>query len=120
MKGTLETRPIYVSTAEHIQAHLMICFIALTMMRIIQYKLKSVIPAEQTADLNWSYGLPGSRLAEALKSWTVDELPGNLYRMQNADTDDLILILRSLNTELPLKLFSRGELRSLKSHVEVF
>ncbi len=26
MKGTLETRPIWVNTSEHIQAHLMICF----------------------------------------------------------------------------------------------
>ncbi|MCR4707839.1 MAG: hypothetical protein K5746_07820, partial [Clostridiales bacterium] len=30
MKGTLETRPIWVNTPEHIQAHLMICFMALT------------------------------------------------------------------------------------------
>jgi transposase len=120
MKGTLETRPIYVNTAEHIQAHLMICFMALTMMRIIQYKLKAVIPTEQTADLNWSYGLPGNRLAEALRSWSVDELPGNLYRMQNADNNDLRLILKSLNTELPLKLFSRGDLRALKSQIVVF
>ena len=31
MKGTLNTRPIYVNTPEHIQAHLLICFMALTM-----------------------------------------------------------------------------------------
>lgn len=31
MKGTLQTRPVYVSSPEHIKAHLMVCFIALTM-----------------------------------------------------------------------------------------
>ena len=29
MKSTLETRPVYVRTREHIEAHLMICFVAL-------------------------------------------------------------------------------------------
>ncbi|MBO4708772.1 MAG: IS1634 family transposase, partial [Kiritimatiellae bacterium] len=36
MKGTLETRPVFVQTPEHIKAHLMVCFMALTMIRIIQ------------------------------------------------------------------------------------
>ena len=39
MKGTLETRPIWVNTPEHIQAHLLICFMALTITRVIQYKI---------------------------------------------------------------------------------
>ena len=120
MKGTLETRPIWVNTPEHIQAHLMICFMALTMMRIIQHRLKTVIPEDKTKDLNWSYGLPGHRLAEALRSWFVDELPGDLFRMQNADTDDLLLILNALQVDLPVKLFTRGDLRSLKSSVQIF
>ena len=120
MKGTLETRPIFVNTSEHIQAHLMVCFMALTMMRVLQFKIKMLCPNEKDKNLNWSYGLPGNRLSEALKSWTIDELPGNLYRMQNADTEDLKLILKSLNTELPLKLFTRGDLRTLKSSIHVF
>ena len=120
MKGTLETRPIYVNTPEHIQAHLMICFMALTMMRIIQHRIKAVIPEEETKDLNWSYGLPGHRLAEALRSWYVDELPGDLFRMQNVDANDLCLILKALQVDLQVKLFTRGDLRSLKSSVRIF
>ena len=120
MKGTLATRPIFVNTPEHIQAHLLICFIALTIMRILQYKIKSVITDNLAKDLNWSYGLPGHRLAEALRSWSVDELPGDLFRMQNADAKDLQLILKALHVDLPLKLYSRGDLRSLKSSVQIF
>jgi transposase len=120
MKGTLETRPIYVNTPEHIQAHLMICFMALTMMRVLQHKLKTNMSEETTKDLNWSYALPGHRLAEALRSWFVDELPGDLFRMQNADTKDLLLILNALQINLPIKLYTRGDLRSLKSSVRIF
>ena len=120
MKGTLETRPIYVNTPEHIQAHLLICFMALTMMRIIQHRLVSSASEEKESGLNWSYGLPGKRLVEALRGWTVDELPGDLFRMQNADGDDLLLILRSLNVALSPKLFTRGDIRALKSSVRVF
>jgi len=39
MKSTLETKPIYVQTPEHIEAHLLICLIALIMLRIIQKRI---------------------------------------------------------------------------------
>jgi transposase len=120
MKGTLETRPVWVNTKEHIQAHLLICFMALTMMRILQYRSKQSIPEDNAKDLNWSYGISGQRLAEALRSWTVDELPNDLYRMQNADAEDLLLLLRALHVQIPLKLFTRGDLRALKSAVQIF
>jgi len=38
MKGDLETRPIFVRTPEHVDAHLLICMLALVLMRIIQKK----------------------------------------------------------------------------------
>ncbi len=81
MKGTLETRPVFVRTKEHIHAHLMICFMALTMMRLIQRKTM-LLPevAEAKKDLNWSYGIPGARLAKALREWQITELPGRTIR----------------------------------------
>ena len=42
MKGDLNTRPIFVRTKEHINAHLIICFISLLILRIIQYKIKEL------------------------------------------------------------------------------
>ena len=119
MKGTLETRPIYVRTPEHIQAHLIICFMALTMMRVLQHKIKSALPNDN-ADKNWSYGLPGKRLSTALANWQVDLLPGDYYRMLNSSADDLRMILNGLGVDLPCKLFTRGELRSLKSSIQIF
>jgi len=43
MKGTLDTRPIFVRTKEHIIAHLTICTIALILLRLIQRQLKENI-----------------------------------------------------------------------------
>lgn len=40
-KGVLETRPVYVSLTDHINAHFLTCFIALTIIRIIQKKTGS-------------------------------------------------------------------------------
>ena len=42
IKSDLEGRPIYVWTEEHIKAHFLICFIALTIIRIIQYKILKI------------------------------------------------------------------------------
>jgi transposase len=39
-KDELETRPVYVSVASHINAHFLTCFIALTLIRIIQKKME--------------------------------------------------------------------------------
>lgn len=38
-KSDLEARPVFVSREEHIQAHFLTCFIALTIARIIEHKL---------------------------------------------------------------------------------
>ena len=120
MKSTLETRPIYVRTREHIEAHLMICFIALTMMRLIQRKTKASLGAEFGKDLDWTYGLPGARVAKALADWQVDELPGDYYRMQNVDGDDIGLLLKAFGLEIPAKIYTNGDIRGLKSAVNPF
>lgn len=120
MKGTLETRPIWVNTPEHIQAHLMICFMALTMMRIIQYKIRKSLPDSKEKDIYWSYGMPGKRLQSALHSWTVDQVSDEYYRMSDIDDPDLKTICSAVNLEIPRKIFTMGDLRSLKSSVKIF
>ena len=120
MKGTLETRPIWVNTPEHIHAHLLICFMALTMMRVIQYKIMKSLPEDKAGNLNWSYGLPGNRFQDALRSWTVDRLSDEYYRMSGFDNEDLKTICAALKLHIPLKLFTLGDLRSLKSSVKIF
>lgn len=49
-KGVLETRPVYVSLQDHINAHFLTCFIALTIMRIIQRKTGRLYSAERIVE----------------------------------------------------------------------
>ena len=120
MKGTLNTRPIYVNTPEHIQAHLLICFIALTMMRIIQHKVKLSLPPDAGKSLFWTYGISGSRLSKALLDWKVEQLSSEYFRMSYVNSDDLRLILDAFGLHIPPILFTRGDLRTLKASVSAF
>ena len=120
MKGTLNTRPIYVNTPEHIQAHLLICFIALTMMRIIQHKVKLSLPPDAGKSLFWTYGISGSRLSKALLDWKVEQLSSEYFRMSYVNSDDLHLILDAFGLHIPPILFTRGDLRTLKASVSAF
>ena len=62
----------------------------------------------------------GKRLQEALLNWQVEELSDEFYRMVNLDSDDLKIILDAYNLSIPLKLFTRGDLRKLKASVSAF
>ncbi len=121
MKGTLEARPVFVNTREHIHAHLMVCFIALTMMRLIQRKIAAAeTRTDDGGDLKWSYGLPGARLSAALRDWQVCELPQEYYMMQNASGEDICRILSAFGIENADRIYTKGGLAALKSNVKTF
>lgn len=66
IKSDLEGRPIYVRTNEHINAHFLICFIALTIIRIIQY---NILKYENKSTLNvdgWEQGITAEKIKKAL------------------------------------------------------
>jgi len=119
MKGTLETRPVFVQTPEHIKAHLTVCFIALTMLRLIQRKTRLADKAPKD-ESKWSYGIPGARISEALAGWQVVELPGEYYQVQKAKGDDIFAILKAFGIELKEQLYTRGEIREMKAAVNPF
>jgi transposase len=49
-KSELEARPVFVRLADHIDAHFFSCFIALTILRILQKKTKRAYSAEKIID----------------------------------------------------------------------
>ena len=114
LKGDLSTRPVFVNTEEHIDAHLAICTIALTVMRIIQNKVANYLGAE-SGNNGWSYAISADRVRTALNSWTVESIADDYYRFNNADLPDLKLILDAFGINIPQKLFRKQSLRSLKS-----
>ena len=119
MKGTLETRPVFVQTPEHIKAHLMVCFMALTMIRIIQRKTRMAAKMAKS-ESKWSYGIPGKRISDALAGWQAVELPGEYYQMQKSKGDDIYAILRAFGMEPKPQLYTRGEIRELKATASPF
>ena len=118
MKGTLNTRPVYVSTKEHIQAHLLVCLIALTMLRLIQKKIISSSQIEKSG-CTWSYGMSGRRGQTALQKWQIDKLPGDIYRFSNTTDDDLKRILSAFSINIIPKLYTRGDLRKIKTEIKL-
>ena len=118
MKGTLNTRPVYVSTKEHVQAHLLVCLIALTMLRLIQKKIISSSQIEKSG-CTWSYGMSGRRVQTALQKWQIDKLPGDIYRFSNTTDDDLKRILSAFSINIIPKLYTRGDLRKIKTEIKL-
>lgn len=118
MKGVLNTRPIFVRTPEHIEAHLAICTIALIIIRLIQLHITWKNPNLHSKNFkDWSFGLPAERIQKALNKWTVDEFPDEYYRFNNLDDPDLKMIIDAFNIDIPLKLFRKQDLRKLKKKI---
>jgi transposase len=70
-KSTLDARPVYLSREDHINAHFLICFLALTIGRLIEIRL------------NHKYPLP--RILETLRSVSCSHLDQNVYVFDHRD-----------------------------------
>lgn len=117
MKSTLETRPIFVRTKEHIMAHLTVCTIALILIRMIQRQIKIKYPQNE---FNVFYeGLSADRIVTALNKFKVEKLDDIYYRFNDIDDPDLKIILSSFGIDIPLKLFKLGELKEIKGNTNL-
>ena len=117
MKSDLETRPLNVRTPEHIEAHVLSCMIALTVLRIIQNRIVSYKGANK--NLNWELGLSASRIQAALNKWTVEEIDSVYYRFNNLDNPDLKLILDAFDIHIPAKLYRKSDLKNIKMNIKI-
>jgi transposase len=117
IKSDLEGRPVYVRTASHINAHFLICFIALTMIRIIQHKVLKYQGKKTNRLAKWEEGLSANKIKEALNNFTATRLPGD-YFMVSQKSEDLSLILKSFNLEKPINLPSLEMLRQYRFNIK--
>jgi len=113
IKTDLEGRPVYVRKDEHINAHFLICFIALTMIRIIQYKILVHLGKETKGTRNWELGLSADRIKEAINAFFADAIPGGRFRLSKP-TVDFKLIIDAFGVDAELRIPSEHELRQLK------
>ena len=121
MKGTLEARPVFVNTPGHIHAHLLVCFIALTMMRLMQRRIAAAeSKPDAGGDLKWTYGMSGERLSAALREWQALRQPGEYYQMLNSSGEDIRRVLSALGVGSGKRIYTKGGIAALKSSVRVF
>lgn len=100
IKSDLEGRPIYVWTEEHIKAHFLICFIALTIIRIIQYK---ILKYENKSTLNvdgWEQGITADKIKQALNNFKACSDKNGTCLISTPDIQ-IEKIVKSLGIEMP-------------------
>lgn len=97
-KSDLETRPVYVWTKEHIEAHFLTCFISLVILRLIEYKT------------NRKYST--TSIINSLKKYTSNNLEHDIY-LQNF-TNDIIKDLSNIyNIDLSRKYLTLSEIKKI-------
>ena len=80
----------------------------------------TVLGPESGEEQDWTDGLPGARLANALREWQVTELPGDYYQMLNASDGDIVTLFKAFGIDVPAKIYTKGDLRELKSAIDPF
>ena len=97
-KSNLETRPVYVWTKEHIEAHFLTCFISLVMLRLIEYKT------------NRKYS--SSNIINSLKNYTSNNLGHDIY-MQNFTNEVIKELSNVYNVDLSRKYLTLSEIKKI-------
>ena len=116
-KSDLCGRPVFVRTPEHINAHFLTCFIALTMLRLIQHKILKQQGTVTNSTEKWKSGLSAERIQSALNGWCADPLPGGYYRMTKP-SDDMLLIAQAFGFLAFPRLPIEPDLRRLKTAID--
>lgn len=97
-KSDLETRPVYVWTKEHIEAHFLTCFISLVILRLIEYKTERRYST--------------SSIIDSLKNYTSNNLEHDIY-LQNF-TNEIIKELSNIyNVDLSRKYLTLSEIKKI-------
>jgi transposase len=95
-KSTLEARPVYLRTAEHINAHFLTCFIALLIARIVELRLDG------------KYTI--AKITETLRKVECSNIDQNIWLFDHTDevTDDMNA---AFGTDFGLKTMTLGDIR---------
>ena len=115
IKSDLEGRPVYVRTKEHINAHFLICYIALVIIRLMQCKILKTQGKSLSSENGWEEGLPAERLKKALFDYNVNFLVQDYYQIINC-TDDQKLLNKAFGVE-ELSFPTGAQLRKFKTDI---
>ena len=100
IKSDLEWRPVYVWIEEHIKAHFLICFIALTIIRIIQFK---ILKHKNKSTLNvdgWEQGITADKIKQALNNFKACSDKNGTCLISTPE-NEIEQIIKSIGLEMP-------------------
>ena len=112
-KSDLEGRPVYLRNPDHINAHFLVCFIALTMIRLIQYRVLKYQGIGTINEEGWESGITAERIKKALADFQADLQPGGRCRLTRP-SDDFKLIMESFDVNAELRLPTISDMHKLK------
>lgn len=102
-KSDLQTRPVFLSTEEHIEAHFLTCFVALVIARILEHRMQS------------KYSV--TAMLESLSKASCSHIQENYYLFDYYD-DILADIGEELDIDFSKKCMSRGEVKKILADVK--
>jgi transposase len=117
-KHDLKLRPIYVwDKKQHINAHFLICFISLLIIRLIQLRVLEQDKSYNKNFINdWEQGITAEKLKDALNGLNINELKNGFCQISKPNTD-LLNILKAIDKELKLNINSIQEANQLMSNI---
>ena len=97
-KSNLETRPVFVWTKEHIEAHFLTCFISLVILRLIEYKT--------------SRKYSTTSIINSLKNYISNNLEHDIY-LQNFTNNIIKDLSKIYNVDLSRKYLTLSEIKNI-------
>ena len=95
-KSTLEARPVYVWTKEHIEAHFLTCFVSLVILRLLENKIDRKYSSE--------------KVINSLKQYSSTNIEHDIY-IQNFRNNIIMDLENSLNVDLSRKYLTLSEIK---------
>ena len=96
-KSGFSSRPVWLSRADHIQSHFLICFVSLVIIRLL----------EKTLDDNY----PFQKIIDSIKNYTSNNIEHDIY-MQNFRNNIIEDFEKKLNIDLSKKYMSLSQIKN--------
>lgn len=101
IKSEFKTRPVFVSTEDHIQAHFLICFTTLLIMRVLEQFIGKCHSVRQ--------------IRNSLASYSCSYLDQNYYLFDYRD-DVILTMEKTFGLDLSKKIMSLSEIKRISSY----
>ncbi len=107
LKSTMEARPVYVWTEPHIRAHFLVCYVALTIMRLMQADVEAATGSRPSAEA----------VSEALRNMVGHRLDANVHFFDYR-TDLTDALCEAVGVDLSRQAMTKSQINKVMSVVK--